>query len=68
MSQKLTEECLSKIGITCNVAPLESTVMTAKLLKHEFQASFGGWGPGINIGAMLLTPGSVWGTSTLYAA
>ncbi len=42
----LLKENLSQIGIICNVRPLESTVMLERLLKHEFQASFGGWGTG----------------------
>jgi peptide/nickel transport system substrate-binding protein len=42
----LLKENLSQIGIICNVRPLEATVMLEKVLKHEFQAAFGGWGTG----------------------
>jgi peptide/nickel transport system substrate-binding protein len=42
----LLKENLARIGITCNVSPMESTALIAKLLKHEFQAEFAGWGTG----------------------
>ena len=40
----LLKECLDRIGIVCNVKPTEFTVMTQKLMDHEFDASMGGWG------------------------
>lgn len=54
----LLKENLSQIGITCNVAQLESTVMIQKLLNHEFQAAFGGWGTGADPD----TSENIWGT------
>jgi peptide/nickel transport system substrate-binding protein len=42
----LLKESLDKIGVICNVQPLEPTVLQEKMLKKEFQASFGGWQTG----------------------
>ncbi|MFO0820793.1 MAG: ABC transporter substrate-binding protein [Pirellulales bacterium] len=42
----LLKENLEQIGIAVNVRPLEFTVMTDNLLKHNFDAAFGGWGTG----------------------
>ena len=42
----LLKENLDQIGIVCNVKPLEGTVLQEKIFKHDFQASFGGWGTG----------------------
>lgn len=42
----LLKENLGEIGIEVNVRPLEFTVLTDNLLKHSFQAAFGGWGTG----------------------
>lgn len=37
---------LEEIGITCNVRPLEATVLSDALMTHKYQANFGGWGTG----------------------
>lgn len=42
----LMKENLEKIGVLCNVRPIERTVMQQKLLDHEYEAQFGGWGTG----------------------
>jgi len=42
----LLKENLDKIGILCNISPLESTVLQERLLNHKFVAYFGGWGTG----------------------
>jgi peptide/nickel transport system substrate-binding protein len=42
----LLKQSLEQIGIICNVQPLEFTVLTERVFKHEFQAAFGGWGTG----------------------
>lgn len=42
----LLKRNLAQIGINCYVSPLEFTVLQDKLIKHQFQASFGGWGTG----------------------
>lgn len=42
----LLKECLDQVGIVCHVRPVEFTVLQEKMLKHEFQAEFGGWGTG----------------------
>ena len=42
----LLKENLGQIGVTCNVRVLEPTVLQEKMLKHEYQAAFSGWGTG----------------------
>ncbi|MDB5386701.1 MAG: extracellular solute-binding protein family 5, partial [Planctomycetaceae bacterium] len=42
----LLKECLDKIGIVCNVKPMEFVSMTELVRKHEYQAAYGGWGTG----------------------
>ena len=42
----LMKECLEQIGVAVNVKPTEFVVMQEKLQKHEFDATFGGWGTG----------------------
>lgn len=42
----LLKENLAQIGVICNVRQLEGTVMQQKMLEHDFQAAFGGWGTG----------------------
>jgi peptide/nickel transport system substrate-binding protein len=42
----LMKECLSKIGVTCNVKPTEFTVLSDLEQKHKFDAAMGGWGTG----------------------
>jgi peptide/nickel transport system substrate-binding protein len=54
----LLKENLAQIGVSCNVRPLEPTVMQDKLLKHEFQAAFGGW----STGADPDTSDNIWAT------
>jgi peptide/nickel transport system substrate-binding protein len=54
----LLKENLAQIGITCNVSLLESTVLIERLIKHEFQAAFGGWGTGSDPD----TSENIWGT------
>lgn len=54
----LLKENLAQIGIICNVRQLESTVMNDRLLKHEFQAAFGGWGTGTDPD----TSDNIWAT------
>lgn len=43
---ELWKESLDRIGVLCNVRPLEPTVHQQRLLEHNFQAAFGGWGTG----------------------
>lgn len=43
---QLLAESLGKIGIDCQVSPMEFAVVIDKLQKHDFQAAFGGWGAG----------------------
>ncbi|MGV3606897.1 MAG: peptide-binding protein [Planctomycetaceae bacterium] len=43
---KLLAESLEKVGIKCNVLPLEFTVVVDRLFQHNFDAAFGGWGSG----------------------
>ena len=42
----LLRENLDRIGVMCEVRPLEFTVLQEKSRKHEFHAMFGGWGTG----------------------
>ncbi len=42
----LMKDNLDQLGIKCDVRPLEFTVLQDKMLKHEFQAAFSGWGTG----------------------
>jgi peptide/nickel transport system substrate-binding protein len=42
----LLKECLDKLGVVCNVKPMEFVAMTERVQKHEFEAAFGGWGTG----------------------
>jgi peptide/nickel transport system substrate-binding protein len=43
---KLLSRNLEEIGVKCNVRPLEATVLSDALIKHKYQANFGGWGTG----------------------
>ncbi len=54
----LLRENLSRIGVKCHVRPLEATVLSTKLLKHQFHAAFGGWGTGADPD----TSQNIWGT------
>src|SRR5690606_874929 len=42
----LLKENLDRIGIRCNVRPLEFTVMQQRILDKNLQACFAGWGTG----------------------
>lgn len=42
----LLKESLGQIGIICNVTPMEFVTIHDRLMKHNFQAAFGGWGTG----------------------
>ncbi|MGC3969357.1 MAG: peptide-binding protein [Pirellulales bacterium] len=42
----LMKENLEKIGVICNIRPIERTVMQQRLLDHDYEAQFGGWGTG----------------------
>ncbi|MCC6491654.1 MAG: peptide ABC transporter substrate-binding protein [Pirellulales bacterium] len=42
----LWKESLEQIGVAVNVKPTEFAVMQDKTLKHEFDATFAGWGTG----------------------
>jgi peptide/nickel transport system substrate-binding protein len=35
-----------KIGVICNVSPLDFAVLQERTVEHKFQAAFGGWGAG----------------------
>ena len=43
---ELMRQCLQAIGVSCNVRPIEFTVLVQKTQSHEFEASFAGWGAG----------------------
>lgn len=55
----LLKQNLGEIGIKVNVRPLDFTVLQEKMQKHEFQASFGGWGTGTDPD----TSENIWGTN-----
>lgn len=42
----LLKENLAQIGINCTVRQMEPTVLQEKMLKHEYEAMFSGWGTG----------------------
>ncbi len=54
----LLKQNLDRIGIICNVRPMEFTVLMEKTQKREFQAFFGGWGTGADPD----TSENIWGT------
>jgi peptide/nickel transport system substrate-binding protein len=54
----LMKENLGRIGIICNVKPLEGTVVIDKAQRKDFDASFGGWGAGADPD----TSTNIWGT------
>jgi peptide/nickel transport system substrate-binding protein len=54
----LMKQNLEKIGVICTVRPLEFSVLQDKMMKKEFQASFGGWGTGTDPD----TSENIWGT------
>lgn len=42
----LLKRNLAQVGINCFISPLEFTVLQQKMLDHNFDAAFGGWGTG----------------------
>lgn len=42
----LMKECLEKIGVLCNIRPVERTVLQQRLLDREYESAFGGWSTG----------------------
>jgi peptide/nickel transport system substrate-binding protein len=50
---------LEKLGVRCTVRPQEFSVLQDKLLKKEFQASFGGWGTGADPDTSV----NIWGST-----
>lgn len=52
------KENVDRIGVICNVRPIEFTVLQEKNRKHEFQAYMGGWGTGADPD----TSENIWGT------
>jgi peptide/nickel transport system substrate-binding protein len=42
----LFKECLDQIGVVAHVKPTEFVVLQDSLIKHNFDASLGGWGTG----------------------
>lgn len=54
----LMKECLGKIGVVCNVKPMEFVALHDRLMKHDIQAAFGGWGTGSDPD----TADNIWGT------
>lgn len=54
----LLKENLGQIGVTCNIRQLEGTVMIDLLMKHKFEAAFGGWGTGADPD----TSDNIWAT------
>lgn len=42
----LLAESLEKVGVRCNVQPIEFTVLIDRMTQHNFDAAFGGWGSG----------------------
>lgn len=55
---ELLKTNLDQIGIECNIAPMEATVLQQRMLDHNFQASYGGW----STGADPDTAENIWGT------
>lgn len=55
----LMKECLGKIGVICNVKPMEFVTLSQKLLEHDVQSAFGGWGTGSDPD----TSDNIWGTN-----
>jgi peptide/nickel transport system substrate-binding protein len=55
---ELLKTNLDQIGIICNIAPMEATVLQQRMLDHNFQAAFAGW----STGADPDTAENIWGT------
>ncbi|MDX1965406.1 MAG: ABC transporter substrate-binding protein [Pirellulales bacterium] len=43
---QLMKNSLEKLGIRCNIRPMEQSALFDKEQKHDFDAYFGGWGSG----------------------
>lgn len=43
---RIFKESLDRIGIICNLQPTEFTVLQERCFKHNFDATYGGWGSG----------------------
>lgn len=54
----LLKENLDRIGVVCQVRPMEFTVLQEKTRDHDFQAYHGGWGTGADPD----TSENIWGT------
>jgi peptide/nickel transport system substrate-binding protein len=54
----LLKENLRQIGVICNVKPIEFVTLHDRLMKHDIQAAFGGWGTGSDPD----TADNIWGT------
>lgn len=54
----LLRESLDRIGVVCDVSPLEFTVWQDAMLNKRLQACFGGWGTGADPDTSV----NIWGT------
>ena len=54
----LLRESLDRIGVVCDVTPMEFTVWQDAMLKRNMQATFGGWGTGADPDTSM----NIWGT------
>jgi peptide/nickel transport system substrate-binding protein len=57
----LMKNTLEKLGIVCNVRPLEQTVLFQREMEHDFDAYFGGWGSGADPD----TSSNIWTTKAI---
>ncbi len=57
----LLKENLDQLGIICHVRPLEFPVLMDKMLKHDYQAAFAGWGTGADPD----TSSNIWTTNAI---
>ncbi len=57
----LLRENLDRIGVVCEVRPMEFTVLQEKSRKHEFHAMFAGWGTGTDPDTSV----NIWGTGRM---
>ena len=55
---ELLKSNLDRIGVRCNIQPLEATVLNERMLHHQFEACMGGWGSGADPD----TSGNIWKT------
>ncbi len=54
----LLRESLDRIGVVCDVSPMEFTVWQDAMLNKKLQACFGGWGTGADPDTSM----NIWGT------